>query len=143
MRIANVFRYIAFKPMDAVGFILALSVLLAGLYLLSPFLTIAASTSAQITNHTILALPRFLGLYQVIAGSAWIVAIFNKHKKWSIPIRRTAAMSIFLLYTFYGISGIFLYGMERVTWLGTFTIALIAAVKYLYLGLVGDRDDGN
>jgi hypothetical protein len=135
-------KVISFRPMEAVGFILALAVLLAGAWLLSPFFQPDESTGAKISG-SLQVIPTILGAYQVIVGTIWLAGIFNKSKNWSLVVRRTCSFMVFLLYTFYGISGVILNGIHRITWLSTFTIAFIAAIKYLWLGVVGDKDDGN
>ena len=142
MWLTRSFNYIAFKPMDAIGFILAFLLFCTGAWLLGPFFSAEAATSSLITG-SLLLLPKALGAIQFLTGGARNVALFNKEKSWSIKVRRTCAMIMFILYIFYGISGAFLYGLTTPRWYSTIAIALMAAVKYLYLGVVGDRDHGD
>jgi hypothetical protein len=131
--------------MDAVGFVLAFAAFLAGIYLLGVGLELIhiptaslSPTSARISG--INWLPSIFGVLQLGLGGTWIYAIFNKDKPWSVKVRKNCAMLMFLIYMFYGFSGVILEGITRVSWLSTFSIALIAGIKYLWLST---RDDGD
>lgn len=134
---------IQFKPMDAIGYILATTAILAGFYLfIVGFhlfgVTPAVSTSQQISG--IDWLPLVFAVVQVGLGTAWLVALLNKSKSWSLKVRKNCALIFFLVYTFYGFSGLLLNGLTRASWLTTFAMAAVTGVKYLYLASVGDKD---
>jgi hypothetical protein len=56
-------------------------------------------------------------------------------------IRRFVTFTSFLLLTFYGISGVAVFGTQRLSWLQTFGLALISAV--CHLRLKWEMDDEN
>lgn len=134
---------VQYRPMDAIGFILAFLAFVAGVYLVLLSLHVfgiglETATSARVSGHD--WLPLIFAALQLGLGGAWIYALFNKGKAWSVRVRRACAMTFFIVYMFYGFSGVFLYGLERATWLSTFALAAITGVKYLYLTTVGDQD---
>lgn len=145
MWVNKFFRTVSYKPMDAVGFVLAFAALLNGLYLLTVGLGLIDIPMA--TNYLLSArisgvgwLPNVFGSMQIILGTAWVGALFNKHRSWSVRVRKTCAMAMFIIYIFYGFSALILDGLTPASWLSIFAVALVAGIKYLWLATMDEKD---
>jgi hypothetical protein len=119
------------KTMSAVEVVVASAVLLSGLWFISPFYNPEMSTSAQILESELT--PRLIGILHIIFAGSVLVAMFVRDWAWRPFVRRWGAFGIFVLYMFYGFSGILMLGLGRVSWISTFAVALIAALIHIKL----------
>jgi hypothetical protein len=124
-------RRTAVRPMDVVEAILTLTMLLHGLWLVSPFFKPSSSASSMIL-HGDVTIPQVIGLTQATVAGIHIYTLLRKPTKQEV-IRRGAMFFMFTLYLFYGTSSLILFGLEKVSWISTFALAVIAAVVYLRL----------
>lgn len=119
--------------MEAVETLVALMLFITGLWLLSPFYNVENSAVGGVTASRMITLA--FGLLQVfmIVPMLYALARFGWPKRQRV--RRLITFTSFVLLLFYGFSGILLYGLSRVTWISTFTLALIMGVAHIKLKL--------
>lgn len=130
-RLMRFFRYAAEQPTHVIEAVVGIAVMLSGAWFLSPFYKPEISVSAQVTGSA--DLPRIIGAFQILFALALLFAIVRPDWKRSRTVRSWMTFDIFILYLFYGLSSIFVNGMERVSWIATFAIALISGVAHLRL----------
>jgi hypothetical protein len=124
-------RKTAVRPMDVVEGILATTMFIHGLWLVSPLFTPSSSVSSLIL-HGESTLPQVIGLTQATVAGIHLYSLLRKPTKQGV-IRRGATFFMFTLYLFYGTSSLILFGLSKVSWVTTYSLALIAAVVYLRL----------
>lgn len=130
-RLVRFARAAAEKPMEAVEVILALAVFLSGFWLVGPFYSPADSVSAEILESA--TIPHILGILHLTMSAPLLYALARLDWLKRQFVRRWATFSIFILYLFYGFSGIAVLGFERPSWLTTLAVALIAGVAHVRL----------
>lgn len=136
MWLTRIFKTIAFRPMEAVEFFIILAVLLSGAWLVSPLYHPATTVSGTITEN--MAIPMTLGILHLLIAATWFVGCKTKKNSF----RRTALLLTFILYSFYGISQVIVYGVYYIPYVSVFTIAFIAGIAYIWqnIGVVVSED---
>jgi hypothetical protein len=124
-------RRTAVRPMDVVEGILSLTMLLHGLWLVSPFFKPSSSASSMIL-HGDVTIPQVIGCTQAAVAVIHLYGLLRKPAKQEV-IRRGGMFFMFTLYLFYGTSSLILFGLQKVNWVSTYALAIIAAVVYLRL----------
>ncbi len=119
------------RPMDVVEGILAATMFVHGLWLVSPFFEPSSSVSALILHGDSL-MPQVIGFLQAAVAGIHLYTLIRKPRKREV-IRRAATFFMFTLYLFYGSSSLMLFGLAKVSWVMTFSLALLAGVAYLRL----------
>ena len=117
--------------MEAVEAIIAMTVLIIGLWFISPFYRPSTSVSAKIWESASVA--EYTGLAQALVAAILLLALVRKG--WAIrqTVRRLTTFAIFVLYLFYGFSSTMILGLGRVSWVATFALSLIAGVAHIRL----------
>lgn len=135
------FKAIAKRPMEAIETIVALILFLTGVWFLTPWYTPNPGASSQVTIVDGITLATVFGIIQILMAGPMLYALIRA--KWSMRmrIRRFVTFTSFLLLTFYGISGVVLFGTQRLSWVQTFGLALISAVCHLRLKWEMDTQD--
>lgn len=134
------FKAVAKRPMEAIESIIALILFLTGLWFLSPWYTPnpGASSSLKIVGNLTLAM--LFGTIQVIMAGPLLYALLRERWPRRQQVRRFVTFTCFCLLLFYGISGMVLFGTQRLSWLQTFGLAFISAVCHLRLKWEMDND---
>jgi hypothetical protein len=135
------FKAIAKRPMEAIESIVALILFLTGLWFLTPWYqpNPGASSSLKIVDGITLAM--LFGTIQVLMAGPMLYALLRERWPRRQQIRRIVTFTSFILLTFYGFSGVILFGTQRLSWLQTFGLALISAVCHLRLKWEMDTQD--
>ena len=131
-RVVNFFKGIATHPMETIEFVVPLLLFLSGLWatFYAPYADIptlqqkAGSTTWMISAFGILQLALAIPLLYSIA-----------HKSWTkgIKLRRWLSFVCFFLLLFYGITGVLVNGLDKISWLSSFGFAVIAGVCHVRL----------
>lgn len=129
----NLFKNVAKRPMEAIETIIALVLFLTGAWFLSPWYTPnpGASSSLELFNGITLAM--VFGTIQVLMAGPLLYALYREKWPRRQKVRRFVTFTCFVLLTFYGLSGMILFGTQRLSWLQTFGLALVSAVCHLRL----------
>lgn len=135
------FKAIAKRPMEAIESIVALVLFLTGLWFLTPWYqpNPGASSSLKIVDGITLAM--VFGTIQVLMAGPLLYALLRETWPRRQRVRRFVTFTSFCLLTFYGLSGVILFGTQRLSWVQTFGLALISAVCHLRLKWELDIED--
>jgi hypothetical protein len=137
------FKAIAKRPLEAIESTIALILFATGAWFLSPWYqpNPGASSSLKIGGITLAML---FGIIQVIMAGPMLYALLRESWPRRQQVRRIVTFTSFCLLTFYGLSGVILFGTQRLSWLQTFGLAAISAVCHLRLKWeLDDVDAGN
>jgi hypothetical protein len=134
------FKAIAKRPMEAIETIVALVLFLSGVWFLSPWYTPNPGASSQLKIGGV-SLSIIFGTIQVLMTGPLLYALIRERWPRRQQIRRVVTFTSFVLLTFYGFSGVILFGTHRLSWLQTFGLALISAVCHLRLKWEMDTQD--
>lgn len=137
------FKAIAKRPMEAIETIIALVLFLTGLWFLSPWFTPTPGASSQLKIVDGITLSMVFGTIQVLMAGPLLYALIRETWPRRQQVRRFVTFTCFCLLTFYGLSGVILFGTQRLSWLQTFGLAFISAVCHLRLKWEMDEDAGN
>lgn len=122
---------IAKRPMESVELIVAFSLFCSGIWIVSPAFSTESSAVAQVTESIFATLA--IGLLQMFLSLPLLYAVSHLGWPHRQRVRRFVTFSLFNLLLFYGFSQIIIYGLSRVTWLTTFSLALIMGVAHIRL----------
>jgi uncharacterized membrane protein len=126
--------------MEAVESIIALILFLTGVWFLSPWYSPNPGAASQLKVGGI-QLSYIFGVVQVLMAGPQLYALLRESWPRRQQIRRFVTFTCFVLLTFYGFSGVILFGTQRLSWLQTFGLALISAVCHLRLKWEMDTQD--
>lgn len=134
MKPVKFFLSVAKHPMETIESVVAFVLSITGLWLLSPWFEPASSTTAEITNgsHVI---PSVFGFLEIFLAVPLIYSLFNQKWHYGLRVRKTISLLCFILFVFYGTSGLLLNHLHRITWVSAFGFAVISAVAHLRLQL--------
>lgn len=129
--VVTFFKSIATHPMETIEFVVPIVLLLSGLWatLYVPFgNTIVGRASDDNPMFAVL-----LGAGHLALAIPLLYATIAKRWERSLSIRRWLSFVSFLLLAFYGIAGILVNGLERISWISSLGFAVIAAVCHIRL----------
>jgi hypothetical protein len=135
------FKAIAKRPMEAIESIVALILFLTGVWFLTPWYTPNPGASSQLKIVDGITLAAVFGTIQVVMAGPMLYALLRERWPRRQQIRRVVTFTSFILLTFYGFSGVILFGTQRLSWLQTFGLAAISAVCHLRLKWEMDTQD--
>ncbi len=130
-RLVRFARAAAEWPIEIVEGIIAFAMLLQGLWFASPFFQPATSVSAQIWQTPTVAV--VLAVLHIVLSVPWLYALLKISWSKRRLVKRWIAFYAFILYLFYGFSGIIVNGLARPTWISTLAIAMVCGVAHLRL----------
>lgn len=127
--------------MEAIEAIVAIVLFLTGAWFMTPWYTPVSGASSALEVVPGITLAMVFGTIQVIMAGPLLYAL--SREKWSFRrrVRRFVTFTCFVLLTFYGLSGMILFGTHRLSWLQTFGLALVSAVCHLRLKWEMDIED--
>jgi Ni,Fe-hydrogenase I cytochrome b subunit len=129
----SIFVSVAKRPMEAIEAIIALILFLTGVWFLTPWYTPNPGASSQLEIVDGITLSTIFGTVQIFMAGPLLYALLRQSWSQRNKIRRLVTFTCFVLLTFYGFSGVILFGTQRLSWLQTFGLALISAVCHLRL----------
>jgi len=129
----NFFKDIAKRPMEAIETIIALVLFLTGVWFMTPWYTPNPGAASQLRIIDGITLSMIFGTVQILMAGPLLYALYMEKWPRRQQFRRFVTFTSFLLLTFYGFSGMILFGTQRLSWLQTFGLALISAVCHLRL----------
>lgn len=141
MNPVNMFKNVAKRPQEAIEAIVALVLFLTGIWFMTPWYTPNPGASSQLRIIDGITLSMVFGTIQILMGGPMLYALVRAGWKLRMRIRRLITFTSFLLLLFYGISGVVLFGTQRLSWVQTFGLAFISAV--CHLRLKWEMDDEN
>lgn len=128
------FLNVAQHPMETIESVVAFVLSITGLWLLSPWFEPATSTTAEITDGSHI-IPYVFGCIEILLALPLIYSLINRRWSYGLRVRKTISFLCFVLFVFYGMSGILLNHLHRISWVSAFGFAAIAAVAHLRLQL--------
>lgn len=137
----NFFKAVAKRPLEAIESIVAFILFLSGLWFLTPWYTPTSGASSQLTIVDGITISMVFGTIQILMGGPLLYALLRKNWPRRRQVRRFVTFTCFCLLTFYGLSGLILFGTHKLTWLSSFGLALISAVCHLRLKWEMDEQD--
>jgi hypothetical protein len=135
------FKSIAKRPMEAIESIIAFILFLTGIWFMTPWYTPNPGAASQLKIIDGITLSILFGTVQILMAGPMLYALLRKKWPRRQQVRRIVTFTSFLLLTFYGFSGVILFGTQRLSWLQTFGLALISAVCHLRLKWEMDTQD--
>jgi hypothetical protein len=125
-------KFIGHDPTTVIEFILALGMLVGGLYVLSPFVVINISLSTA--PAAVQALASTIGL-ALLGGTSAAVGAANLYGIWkyNYKVRSAALFSQIMIRLYVFIATLFAQGFFPLTWLSSFILMCVATICYLTL----------
>lgn len=117
--------------MEAVETLVALMLFLSGLYIITPSFELSGSAVAEISQSN--AVPLLLGISQMLLAVPLLYALLNFGWPLRQKVRRAVTFAAFILLLFHGYAQVIFFGVTKITWTMTFTLALIMGVAHLHL----------
>lgn len=131
-RVVNFFKGIATHPMETIEFVVPLLLFFSGLWATcyAPYADIPTLRDKPNSTPWLIAI---FGVIQLTLAGPLLYAI--AHKTWTtgIKLRRWLSFVCFVLLLFYGITGVLVNGLDRISWLSSFGFAVIAGVCHVRL----------
>lgn len=135
------FKTVAVRPLEAIEAIVALALFLTGLWFITPWYTPIPGAASQLKIVDGITIATIFGVIQVAMTAPLLYALHNVKWQHRMKVRRMVTLTSFMLLLFYGISGVALFGTQRLSWVQTFGLAFISAVCHLRLKWEMDDED--
>lgn len=129
--IVRFFKSIATNPMETIEFVVPVVLLLSGIW--AGFYAPHADSLAKRLSSGDIIMAYTMGFAHLAIALPLLYSIL--HKTWAkgIKVRRWISFICFLLFMFYGIAGVIVHGLDRISWLSSFAFAVISAVSHIRL----------
>lgn len=138
MRVIEVFKSSATRPIEAIESIIAIVCLVFGIYLASPFYVSSINSAVSLAFIDKPVQKLFVAVFLFIIPSMPIIlSLFFKSfatRQW----RAHSMFAMFVAFIFLTILRLITIGLVPAVWLFTLALGLISAVCYLYTRVRGD-----